>query len=518
MDWRASGILLHVTSLPGPNGAGDFGASAYQFVDSMVRARQGIWQVLPLGPTGYGDSPYQSYSAFAGNPVLVDLDELTELGWLTAAELADGPLPSADQVEFEQITPWRQSKLHLAYQRFVASATRSQKADLQTFREQNQKWLDDYALFMALKELFGGVQWTRWPSGPASREPAALAELQNALSDELEFQVFVQWCFFRQWRALKDYANVRGVRIIGDVPIFLAHDSADVWAQRRLFQLQDSGEPRFVAGVPPDYFSATGQLWGNPLYDWDYAAATGYEWWLRRLEQALNLFDWVRLDHFRGFAAHWEIPADNRTAAGGRWVPGPGAAFFTAAVKRLGRLPLIAEDLGVITPDVEALRDQFGLPGMRVLQFAFGDDPKAPDYRPHNYIPNCAVYTGTHDNDTTVGWFQSVAGAGTTRSVQQIARERDFTLRYLQTDGSEIHWDMIRLAVASVARLAVFPMQDVLGLGSEARMNMPSTSQGNWRWRMQPGQLTRRHEERLAALAEIYGRSLFPTSPMEAGA
>jgi 4-alpha-glucanotransferase len=516
MDQRASGILLHVTSLPGPYGVGDFGRSAFEFVDSLVRARQGIWQVLPLGPTGYGDSPYQSYSAFAGNPVLVDLEELAEPGWLTAAELADVPLSAANRADFERITPWRLAKLRLAYERFAASLTRSQQVDLQAFRDQNRAWLDDYALFMALKERFGGVQWTLWPAGPAARETAAMRELEQTVADEVEFHVFVQWCFFRQWRTLKDYANDRGVRIIGDVPIFVAHDSADVWAQRRLFQLQESGEPRFVAGVPPDYFSATGQLWGNPLYDWKYAASTGYKWWLRRLEQALNLFDFVRLDHFRGFVAHWEIPAEDDTAAGGRWVPGPSAAFFEAAVKRFGRLPLIAEDLGVITPDVEALRDQFGLPGMRVLQFAFGDDPKAADYRPHNFIPNCACYTGTHDNDTTVGWFESVAGEGTTRTAEQIARERDFTLRYLQSRGSEMHWDMIRLAVASVARLAVFPMQDVLGLGSEARMNMPSTSRGNWGWRMQPGQFTRRDEERLAAMAELFDRSLFPTSPTEA--
>jgi len=346
----------------------------------------------------------------------------------------------------------------------------------------------------------------------------ALREWRRTLTGETQFHDFIQWQFCRQWLALKAYANARGVRIIGDVPIFVAHDSADVWANRQLFQLKEDGEPGLVAGVPPDYFSAAGQRWGNPLYDWPAAAATGYAWWIQRLEQALKLFDLVRLDHFRGFAAYWEIPAENETAAGGRWVPGPGAALFTALQARLGELPFIAEDLGVITPDVDALRDQFALPGMRVLQFAFGDDPKAFDYRPHNYVPNCAVYTGTHDNDTTVGWFRSEVGAGTTRTAEQIAREREFALRYLRSDGREIHWDMIRLALASVARLAVFPMQDVLGLGTEARMNLPSTSRGNWRWRMRPGQFTPQHEARLRALAATFDRDLYPQAQRESRA
>ena len=346
----------------------------------------------------------------------------------------------------------------------------------------------------------------------------ALREWRRTLTGETQFHDFIQWQFCRQWLALKAYANARGVRIIGDVPIFVAHDSADVWANRQLFQLKEDGEPGLVAGVPPDYFSAAGQRWGNPLYDWPAAAATGYAWWIQRLEQGLKLFDLVRLDHFRGFAAYWEIPAENETAAGGRWVPGPGAALFTALQARLGELPFIAEDLGVITPDVDALRDQFALPGMRVLQFAFGDDPKAFDYRPHNYVPNCAVYTGTHDNDTTVGWFRSEVGAGTTRTAEQIAREREFALRYLRSDGREIHWDMIRLALASVARLAVFPMQDVLGLGTEARMNLPSTSRGNWRWRMRPGQFTPQHEARLRALAATFDRDLYPQAQRESRA
>jgi 4-alpha-glucanotransferase len=319
----------------------------------------------------------------------------------------------------------------------------------------------------------------------------------------------VQWRFARQWQALKRHANSAGVRIVGDVPIFVAHDSADVWTHRELFKLDERGRPAVVAGVPPDYFSATGQLWGNPLYDWDRLAVRGYDWWIRRLKQATELFDLVRLDHFRGFVAHWEIPADAQTAAAGRWMPGPAATLFAAATAALGPLPLIAEDLGVITPAVVALREEFGYPGMRILQFAFGEDPEAPNYRPNNYVPETVVYTGTHDNDTTVGWFRSEAGAGTTRTASQIAREKAHALAYVNSSGAEIHWDLIRLAVASVARLAVYPLQDVLGLGTEARMNMPSTTSGNWRWRLAPGQFMPAHEQRLAALAETFDRQLF---------
>jgi 4-alpha-glucanotransferase len=515
MEARASGILLHVTSLPNPYGCGDFGRAAYEFVDALVRAGQSIWQVLPLGPTGFGDSPYQSYSAFAGNPLLVDLDDLAIQNWLPKADLADAPPFADDRAEFDQVSAWRLAMLRRAWEGFTRSASEAQRQELQAFQAQNRDWLEDYALFMALKQEFGGVQWTLWPAPAASRDAATMRELRQRLAPQIELHVFIQWCFFRQWQALKNYANSRGVRIIGDVPIFVAHDSADVWVNRRLFLLRDDGEPRVVAGVPPDYFSAAGQRWGNPLYDWKLAAASRFDWWLRRLQQAFQMFDLVRLDHFRGFVAHWEIPGSDETAAGGRWMPGPGAALFDAAIQKFGKLPLIAEDLGVITPEIEALRDQFHLPGMRILQFAFGDDPKAIDYRPHNFIANCVVYTGTHDNDTTVGWLQSAAGEGTTRTSEQIAREREFILRYLNSDGREVHWDLIRLAIASVARLAVFPMQDVLGLGTEARMNMPSTSHSNWRWRMQPGQFTPAHQERLRSLAETFERGPFTKKPAE---
>ncbi|MDX1946153.1 MAG: 4-alpha-glucanotransferase [Pirellulaceae bacterium] len=509
---RCSGILLHVTSLPSPHGIGDLGAEAVDFVEALGRARQGIWQVLPLGPTGYGDSPYQCFSAFAGNPLLVDLRELAYLGWLTPADFHEAPDFDAASVNFGRVVPWKLDRLRRAFARFRETATAEQMAEQATFRDANRLWLDDYALFMALKHEHYQVEWTRWPAELALREPAALGAARERLAAEIDYHVFGQWCFARQWTALRAHANARGVRIIGDLPIFVAHDSADVWAGRELFLLEANGWPRVVAGVPPDYFSATGQLWGNPLYDWARLAELGYEWWLQRLAQATRLFDYVRIDHFRGFVANWEIPREAPTAASGRWAPGPGAALFATATSRLGLIPLIAEDLGVITPQVESLRDEFAYPGMRILQFAFGTDPKAPDYLPHNFIPGCAVYTGTHDNDTTVGWFHSAAGEGTTRTAEQIAAERQRVLRYLGTDGSEIHWDLIRLALSSVAKLAVFPMQDVLGLGSSARMNMPGTTAGNWQWRLPPTQFTLDHEARLAELSAAYERQLFPAA------
>ena len=526
---RAAGIILHVTSLPGPHGNGDLGAEAHDFVNSLIRAGQGIWQVLPLGPTGYGDSPYQSFSAFAGNPLLVDLRELAAQGWLTNAELAEAPAFPPDIVDYERVIPWRMAQLRRAFARFRESpsplspgpqagpgpagtgrpARGPGLSDFDAFCKTNADWLSDFALFLAIKREQGEVEWTRWPAELAAREPATLKQARQRLAGEIEFHQFVQWCFFRQWQALKRHSNSAGVRIVGDVPIFVAHDSADVWVHRELFKLDEAGRPLVVAGVPPDYFSATGQLWGNPLYDWDRLAVRGYDWWIRRLRQATALFDLVRLDHFRGFVAHWEIPADSATAASGHWMPGPASSLFAAATAALGPLPLIAEDLGVITPAVVALREEFGYPGMRILQFAFGDDPEAPNYLPHNYVPQTVVYTGTHDNDTAVGWFHSEAGEGTTRTAQQIARERAHTLAYVNTSGVEIHWDLIRLAAASVARLAIYPLQDVLGLGAAARMNMPSTTSGNWCWRCAPGQFTAEHEQRLHSLAETFDRQLF---------
>lgn len=504
---RSAGVLCHVTSLPGRWGLGDLGNTAYRFVDWLTAAGQGLWQVLPLGPPGFGESPYQCFSAFAGNPLLVGLDRLAEEGWLPQADLDSVPRFSGSAVEFERVGPFRNACLTRAFDEFRASASSSQRAAFDAFRHEQAWWLNDCALFAALKVAHDDRPWTQWGGSLVTRDAKALQSQAASLARAIDREAFIQFQFARQWRALKTYALARGIRLMGDVPIFVAHDSADVWANQGLFHLDDRGQPTVIAGVPPDYFSETGQRWGNPLYRWDVMQNDGYAWWIRRLRHALTQFDLVRLDHFRGFEGYWAIPGDAPTAAGGRWVSGPGAPFFRRVINELGQLPLVAEDLGVITPAVDALRDEFDFPGMRILQFAFGDDPKAPDYQPHNYPRNCVVYTGTHDNDTTVGWFQSRAGAGTTRTAAQIAEERALTLKYLGTDGRQIHWDMIRLAFASVADTAIVPMQDVLGLGTEARMNLPGSASGNWRWRFTEERLTSELAEKLAELSGLYDRT-----------
>jgi 4-alpha-glucanotransferase len=505
---RVSGVLCHITSLPGKFGCGDLGPAADEFLGFLERTGQSRWQVLPLGPTGYGNSPYQCYSAFAGNPLLISLERLAEAGLLTATDLARFPASSDPaKVDFELVGPAHYALLNEAANHFHQRATAKMKAEFAAFCHLEAAWLDDYALFMALKEAHGGVAWIEWEPALVRREPAALAAAKKKLAAACERQAIIQFLFFSQWQSLRERCHAAGVLIVGDAPIFVSHDSADVWSHPDLFFLDEAGLPTVVAGVPPDYFSATGQRWGNPLYRWDKMQRTGFAWWRQRMKAALQLFDFVRLDHFRGFEAYWEIPASDPTAIRGRWVPGPGRALFDALKEELGGLPLYAEDLGLITPPVEALRDELQLPGMRVLQFAFGDDAKAADYRPHNYPRHCVVYTGTHDNDTTVGWFRSEAGEGTTRDEEQIARERDFALRYIGTDGREIHWDMIRLALASVADTAIIPLQDLLGLGTSARMNLPGTGVGNWTWRMTPGALTKEIEERLADMTRIYDRA-----------
>jgi 4-alpha-glucanotransferase len=491
---RASGILLHPTSLPGRSGIGDLGEGAYRFVDFLAAARQRLWQVMPLGPTGYGDSPYQCLSAFAGNPLLISLEALAADGLVTEAELAGLPAFPLDRVDFGAVIPAKWALLQRAAERFATAATPALRAEFERFRADQQSWLDDFALFMALKEAHGGAPWYAWEPPLRRREPAALDDARRRLAGAVRVQQFVQWQFARQWEGVRDYAYQRDIRVIGDIPIFVAYDSADVWANPDLFYLDDEGAPTIVAGVPPDYFSATGQLWGNPLYRWDRLAADGYRWWLRRFQATLAQVDLVRLDHFRGFEAYWAVPAGAQTAVNGRWQPGPGADFFRAVRAALGDLPIIAEDLGVITPPVEALRDAFDLPGMAVLQFAFGGDA-ANIYLPHNHRPNLAVYTGTHDNDTTTGWY-----------AQADAAVRHHVRCYLGNPGPDIAWDFIRLALASVADTAVVPLQDVLSLGSEARMNLPGAAGGNWSWRYRPEWLT---EARAAALAELvvtYGR------------
>lgn len=507
---RSSGILLHPTSLPGPFGIGDVGPAAYAFADFLVKSGQSLWQMLPLGPTGYGDSPYACYSAFAGNTLLVSPEQLIRDGLLSTPDLPAEVSMPIESVSFERVHRVKDDLLHKAYQNYKQDYKQASNNGLrvafETFMHDSASWLDDYALFRALKDVHGGIAWNGWKPELRSRQPAALEEAREQLRQEIEAQKFYQFLFSRQWFALKAYCNDKGIKLVGDIPIFVAHDSADVWTNPNQFKLSEDGSPIVVAGVPPDYFSATGQLWGNPLYNWDQMRADGFKWWIERVHATLKTVDIVRIDHFRGFAACWEIPGGDKTAERGRWVEAPGRELCIAIREALGELPIIAEDLGVITPDVEALRDDFGFPGMRILQFAFSSDAKNHDL-PHNYHSNVVVYTGTHDNDTTVAWFSSVAGEGSTRSAEQVEAERSFCLRYLNTDGREIHWDFIRTVLASVANTAVVPLQDLLGLGNEARMNLPNSTEGNWAWRFEPGALTEEVSRRLRQLTELYGRS-----------
>jgi 4-alpha-glucanotransferase len=493
-DRRASGILLHPTSLPGPGGIGDLGSGAYRFVDWLLAARQRRWQIMPLGPTSYGDSPYASLSALAGNPLLIALERLVEDGFLPSSAADEAPAFPNEYVDYGAVIGWKMNVLQRAYDHFTADARPEQRSAFAEFQNQHRSWLDDFALFMALKDAHGGVPWSQWEPPIRQRQPAAIAEWSARLEQQIGFQKFLQWLFFTHWLALKRYANERDVQIIGDIPIFVAPDSADVWANPELFYLDEQGMPTVVAGVPPDYFSATGQRWGNPLYRWDVLARRGYDWWLERFRLTLTLVDIVRLDHFRGFEAYWEVPADQETAINGRWIKGPGAALFKAIGDRFGKLPIIAEDLGLITREVDALRDELGFPGMAVLQFAWGDDA-TNIHQPHNYHRNLVVYTGTHDNDTTVGWWQNLDG-----NARQQAQE------YFGIHGNDIAWDFIRVALMSVADTTIIPMQDVLSLGSEARMNLPGQATGNWSWRLQQQQLSDELAERLGGLTTLYGR------------
>ncbi len=491
---RVSGILLHPTSLPGPYGIGDLGRRAYRFVDWLAEAGQRLWQVLPLGPTGYGDSPYQCFSAFAGNPLLIDLEDLVKRGYLDLDDLAVPVFPT-ERVDYGRVIIWKNQILDLAYTRFRQWPTPS---SFDAFVRDQDWWLDDFALFMAIKKEHGGHAWPEWTPPLRDRRPKALKAARERLADEIQKLKFRQWLFFEQWNRLKQYANGLRIQIIGDIPIYVAIDSADAWANRELFYFDEEGRPTVVAGVPPDYFSPTGQLWGNPIYRWDKMAEDGYSWWIQRIRANLALYDIIRIDHFRGFYNYWEVPGDAETAVNGRWVDGPREAFFDAVIEAVGELPLIAEDLGEPHPGVYALRDHYGFPGMKVLQFAWSSDGRDP-FLPHNYIKNCVVYTGTHDNDTTRGWYEKAP-----------EKERDYVRRYLRVSGRDIAWDMIRLAMMSPANLAIIPMQDVMNLGSEARMNTPATASGNWTWRFLPDQLTEGTKAGLHELCELYGRLYIP--------
>ncbi len=491
---RTSGVLLHPTSLPGRYGIGDLGEWAYRFADWLAEHHQGVWQVLPLGPTSYGDSPYQTLSAFAGNPNLISLDRLYADGWLTDSDLADVPAFPADRVDFGWIIGYHDRLLTAAYQGFVSRGTPQQRAAFEAWCAEQAYWLDDFVLFAALKDSFGGRPWVEWPEPLALRHAAALQAARTEHAGRIAEHRFRQWVFHVQWDALKQYANSKGIRLFGDLPIFVAHDSADVWANQGEFYLDGKGHPTIIAGVPPDYFSPTGQRWGNPLYRWDVMKANGYAWWIRRFKAILSVVDYIRIDHFRGFAAYWEIPASEETAVKGRWVAGPNADFFNAVKAALGELPIIAEDLGVITEDVEALRDGFGLPGMKVLQFAWSE-PINP-FLPHNHIPNCVVYSGTHDNNTTVGWWQQEVNDKT----------RQFISEYLGQEVVDPTWTLLQIGMRSCAHTFILTMQDVLRLGPEARMNTPGNPAGNWTWRFTPEQLQHADGNRLAHATWLYQR------------
>ncbi len=483
---RAGGVLLHPTSLPGPHGCGDLGPQAHTFARWLHDAGQRYWQMLPVGPLGYGNSPYSALSAFAGNPLFISLERLVEEGLLPRGALSQAPRFPAGRTDYAAARAFRGQCLRTAFAAFGKRT--SDHPSFEIFRAQSAFWLEDFALYSAIKSARRELPWTAWEADLRARDPAALDRARQALRAEIEQQRFEQYLFVRHWQALRDESAMLGVRLIGDLPIFVAHDSADVWAHRELFFLDPQGQPTVIAGVPPDYFSKTGQRWGNPLYRWDEATL---QWWLQRFAAMLARFDAVRLDHFIGFTRYWEIPAEEPTAQNGRWRPGPGARLF----EKLGPLPLIAEDLGAVTPEVTALRDQFGFPGIKLLQFAFGTDPQAPTFLPYHYDRNAVAYTGTHDNDTTSGWFWKLG-----------AEERAAALAYLGSAGREIHWEMLRAVWASVANLAIAPVQDLLGLGSEARMNTPGTAQDNWEWRLEslPGAAV---QQRLRDLTSTYGRS-----------
>jgi len=490
---RASGIILHPTSLPGPDGIGDLGPEAYRWVDFLDQSGCSIWQVLPLGPTGYGDSPYQCFSAFAGNPYLISPTLLLDGGLLTSHDLAERPEFPNGQVDYGPVIGWKLQLLDKAFERFNHHPRKKMAAAFALFERSQKSWLKDFITFMAIKESLGGIAWGTWPEPLRMRDPKALREFSRTHADDLRRHTFRQFLFHEQWTNLKQYANRKGICIMGDMPLYIAYDSSDCWSHPDLFSVDEHGQLTFVAGVPPDYFSPTGQLWGNPLYRWQVHEESGFAWWIARTRSALSLFDYVRIDHFRGFAAYWEVKASASTAQKGRWVKGPGSKFFQMLSKAIHPLPIIAEDLGVITADVVALREEFSLPGMKILQFAF-DKPQNP-FLPHHYPRNCVAYTGTHDNDTSLGWYHSAQKA-----------EQDLCRRYLGRAGEDIAWDFIRAIWSSVAVFAITPLQDLLALDTAARMNYPSRASGNWSWRFDPATINLALTERLKEMNTLYSR------------
>lgn len=494
---RQAGILLHPTSLPGPEAIGTLGIEAYEFIEELQRAGQSLWQVCPLGPTGYGDSPYQCFSAYAGNPFLIDLRTLASHGLLEETDLTPLLELPQDHVDFGAMIPLKRSLLAKAGKKFRTSPPSSGPygpGPYQAFLEKESLWLDTYCAFTTLKDLNGGVAWNQWKAQDRDFYPELVEKVRTEHSEKYAQVAFEQFAFFTQWEGVKKAANDRGIQVIGDMPIFIAFDSADCWADRNYFQIDDQGNPTAVAGVPPDYFSPTGQLWGNPLYKWDALEADGFRWWIDILKNKLAMYDYIRIDHFRGFCAYWSVPFGDTTAENGQWIPAPAHKLFNAVKGELPQAPIIAENLGVITEDVDATMDHFGFPGMKVLQFGF-DSAEENDHSPHNAVPNSLVYTGTHDNDTSRGWL-ATANQG----------DAQVALDYLGATHDTFHWDMIRSAYASVGRFAIVPLQDVLGLGSEGRMNLPGRLGGNWHWRYGQGQLSDELIGRLARYTQIFGR------------
>ncbi len=506
MNKRGSGILLHITSLPSPFGVGDLGPWAYRFADFLSQTKQSYWQILPLNPTDQtsGNSPYNSNSAFAGNALLISPELLIESGFLTKKDIDAIPLFPNERCDYSSVIPYKVQLFHQAYKLF-----KTNKIERNTYEEfctQNGEWLEDFALFVVMKNHFNGKAWSDWKEGLRDRNPEDLEKIRNNFYDELEREKFLQYLFFKQWFALKNYCNERGIKFIGDIPIYVNYDSVDVWTNTDIFKLDEEKKPLFSAGVPPDYFSKTGQLWGNPIYRWDVLQRTSFKWWFQRIAHNFQLFDIVRIDHFRGFVAFWEVPANEKTAINGHWVAVPAAEFFTALLEKFPTISLIAEDLGFITPDVKEIMNHFGFPGMRILLFAFGEDLPTHPYLPHNYIPNCIVYTGTHDNNTVRGWFKN----------ETTPQDRQRLFRYLgsKVPGKHLHKALIRLAMMSIANTVIIPMQDILGLGEEARMNRPSTTMGNWEWRLLPCQLSSSHAEMLLELTYTYRRAFENIQPI----
>jgi 4-alpha-glucanotransferase len=498
MTKRSSGILMHISSLPGPFGIGDLGPWAYRFADFLARTSQAYWQILPLGPTTpvHGNSPYSSTSTFAGNPLLISPDLLVRDGYLEESDIEPGPEGAEDRVDYPSVVDFKARILSSAYQRFLG---RQDRSEFDGFCEANGHWLEDFVLFSALKARAGGQVWSDWPRDLRDRRPDALDAARQELAENMQRERLVQFLFFKQWFELKSYCNQRGIEILGDIPIYVTYDGADVWSNPQIFKLDGSKRPLYVSGVPPDYFSATGQLWGNPVYDWQVCKDSGFAWWMRRMEHALSMCDLVRIDHFRGLVAYWEVPASHGTATKGEWVKVPTHEFISSLKERFPELPIIAEDLGLITDDVKGVMEQYGFPGMKVLLFAFGEDKPDHPYLPHNYDRNCVAYTGTHDNTTAKGWFENIATPD----------DKHRLFRYLgrQVAAERIAWELSRLAIASVADTAIIPTQDLLGLGEHARMNLPGTLEGHWEWRLKPDQLTSQIEEVLADATRTYGRS-----------